>query len=245
MAHSEQGPVELITAAGLIRYRVVRSARRKKTIQVRLDPENGVIVTAPERASRAEIEGLVQARSGWIVERLATLAAVPRQSLTSGSTVPFSGGTLLLTVRTSNRKRAHVRHNEGTLTIEVPKAAGPTGEEDLVRAALQKWYMARALEQVEESVSRWAPKLGVQPAGVRVANQKRRWGSCSPTGVLRFNWRLVLADPELLDYVVVHELAHLRHMNHSKEFWAVVATALPGHLPLRKRLRELEPTLSL
>lgn len=245
MAHSEQGPVELITAAGLVRYRVVRSARRRKTIQVRLDPEHGVVVTAPVRASRAEIEGLVQARSGWIVERLGILAAIPRQSLTSGSTVPFRGGTLALTVRTSSRKRAHVHHNEDTLTIEVPVGLHPTEAEDRVRAALQKWYMARALEHVEESVSRWAPKLGAQPAGVRVANQKRRWGSCSPTGVLRFNWRLVLADPELMDYVVVHELAHLRHMNHSKEFWEVVATAIPGHLPLRKRLRELEPTLSL
>ncbi len=75
MANNEQGPVELITAAGLIRYRVVRSARRKKTIQLRLDPEQGVTVTAPVRASRAEIEGLVQARSGWIVERLGTLAS--------------------------------------------------------------------------------------------------------------------------------------------------------------------------
>lgn len=245
MANNEQGPVELITAAGLIRYRVVRSARRKRTIQLRLDPEHGVTVTAPVRASRAEIEGLVQARSGWIVERLGTLASVPRQSLRSGATVPFRGSTLLLTVHSSSQKRSHVRHNEGTLTIEIPAGPDPTEAEDRVRAALQKWYMTRALEHIQESVSRWAPKLGVQPAGIRVANQKRRWGSCSPTGVLRFNWRLVLADPELLDYVVVHELAHLRHMNHSKEFWAVVATAIPGHLPLRKQLRELEPTLSL
>ena len=245
MANSEQGPVELITAAGLIRYTVRRSARRKKTIEIRVDPEHGVMVSAPLRASRAEIERLVQARSGWIVERMTTGTAAPKPSLSSGSTVPYRGKTLDLTVQTSKRKRAGVHHNEASLTVEVPAGPAPAEAEDRVRETLQKWYAARTLEHVEEAVSQWAPKLGVTPAGVRVVNPKHRWGSCSPTGVLRFNWRLVLAEPELLEYVVVHELAHLRHMNHSKEFWEVVAGATPEHAWLRKRLRELGPSLSL
>lgn len=245
MANNEQGPVELITAAGLIRYRVVRSARRKKTIEIRVDAEQGVTVSAPVRASRAEIERLVQARSGWIVERLATIAAIAKPSLASGSLVAYRGRTLELTVRTSKRRRAAVRHHEGALTVEVPAELGVDAAEERVRETLQKWYAARALEHVEEAVSRWAPNLGVTPAGVRIVNPKHRWGSCSPTGVLRFNWRLALAEPELLEYVVVHELAHLRHMNHSKEYWAFVAGAIPEHASLRKRLRELGPSLSL
>jgi predicted metal-dependent hydrolase len=105
---------------------------------------------------------------------------------------------------------------------------------DTERAA----FVERAREAIDTAVRRWAPVVGRRPSRALVRNQKRLWGSCSRDGTLRFNWRLVLLDRSLLEYVVVHELAHLRVRNHQREFWSVVEAALPDFKERRARLRE-------
>jgi predicted metal-dependent hydrolase len=116
---------------------------------------------------------------------------------------------------------------------ESHRRAGKPQFSDSERAAL----VERAREAIDTAVRRWAPVVGRQPSRVLVRNQKRLWGSCSRDGTLRFNWRLVLLDQSLLDYVVVHELAHLLVRNHQPEFWSVVAAALPDFPERRARLR--------
>lgn len=111
----------------------------------------------------------------------------------------------------------------------------PAGER--VRALVVGWLRTHAADVVAARVQAYLPRLQVQPRTVRVREQKRRWGSCSAGGALNFNWRLILAPAEVLDYVVVHELCHLKELNHSPRFWAQVAGILPEYREPRAWLR--------
>lgn len=108
----------------------------------------------------------------------------------------------------------------------------------------ERWYRERALVHLTRRTAVLAARLGVRPTGVLVRAQRRRWGSCSPNGVLRFNWRVVMTAPALIDYVIAHELAHLQSRTHGPEYWARVATVIPDHRERRRRLREVEPHLA-
>ena len=109
-----------------------------------------------------------------------------------------------------------------------------------------KWYRARASERVPACVARWHPRLGRGPAPrVLIRDQRQRWGSCAPDGTLRFNWRAVMLEPALIDYIVVHELAHLAVRSHSPEFWRIVTAAMPDAQHRRRRLREAGRSLPL
>ncbi len=117
--------------------------------------------------------------------------------------------------------------------IDMPQVA------ESIRAALAAWFRERAAETLPDIVKRWVPSLGGDgPTRILIRNQKQRWGSCSADGTLRFNWRVIMLPPELIDYIVVHELAHLRHQNHSREYWDHVTAAMPDAIQRRKALRE-------
>lgn len=108
------------------------------------------------------------------------------------------------------------------------------------------WYRGRAGERLPACVARWQPRLGRGPAPrVLIRDQRQRWGSCAPDGTLRFNWRAVMLEPSLIDYIVVHELAHLTVRNHSPEFWRIVSSAMPDAQHRRRRLREAGRSLPL
>lgn len=234
MSRTTEGPVILETDAGPIQFTIIRSARRKKTLELRVEPGGVVVVAAPLRASTADIERFVRARTEWVRDRIDTSGAGPDTSLEDGSEIPFRGQSLVLEVRRGSTKSPRVDRDGDLLRVTTP--AGDGGDEH-VRPAVERWLREQARQLVSTRVVERAAEMAVTPAGVRIANQKRRWGSCSPTGVLRFNWRLAMVADEVLDYVVVHELAHLRHMNHSKEFWDFVALFVPDHMELKRQLR--------
>ena len=107
------------------------------------------------------------------------------------------------------------------------------------------WYKQQAADLLRESVERWQPIVGTSPARISIGDQKTRWGSCSSKGSLRFNLRLAMAPQALIDYVTVHELCHLLESNHSAAFWEQVASVMPDYEARRRKLRELEPVLTL
>ena len=114
-----------------------------------------------------------------------------------------------------------------------------------IKSAIISWYQQRAVERLEERVKHWSMRLEIKPRRVLVANQRQRWGSCSPDRTLRFNWRLVMVEPTLLDYVIVHELVHLRDRTHAAAFWESLARVLPDYKVRRARLKEAGRRLSL
>ncbi len=222
------------SATGTIEYRVIRSKRRKRTIELSLEV-GAVVVRAPQGTSDREIEDLIRQRAAWIARHRPER---PPSLLASGTQIPVLGCPLALEVTTGPVRRAQVERDLLGLRVTLPVDLDLPEHEDATREALQAWLRRLAGEVLPGYVERRTADIGRAPSGVLVRNQKRRWGSCAPDGTLRLNWRLVMLDEALIDYVAVHELAHLRQANHSPKFWAVVDGILPDHRVLRRRLRE-------
>lgn len=230
-----------------IEYRIRRSRQRKKTYQVSI-VAGEVVLAVPHSTTNKQAEEMVRQKARWVFSKLDAAPAKPRTpSFLSGEKLPYRGGELTLWVQgvvSTTTGLPEVSRERRRLKVAVPLGLDDTTRGQQIEAALVTWYTGRAGEQVEEHLARWLPALGngTFPT-VRIRNQKRRWGSCSHTGSLRFNWRLAMLEPALTEYVVVHELCHLTHMNHSPDFWALVARHLPDVKERRQRLRELEATL--
>lgn len=230
----------------VIEYEVRRSERRKKTVQIRI--EGGAVrVAAPSATRDGELRAIVRKRASWILKRLAEV--VPEAGGTrfvSGEALPYLGQHIPLVVERGDVPSPQVRLDRGSFRISVPRNLEDGEREEQIRGAVVAWYRARAAERFPAAVDRWRPRLGVgEPSRVLIRNQRRRWGSCSSDGTLRFSWRGMMLEPALIDYIVVHELAHLGQQNHSPDFWTLVASTLPDAQERRKRLREAGRTLPL
>ena len=117
---------------------------------------------------------------------------------------------------------------------------------EAIHRGIVEWYRARAMARLSEHVDRWWGRLGKGiKSRILIGDQKRRWGSCAADGTLRFNWRVMMLAPSLIEYVVVHELAHLTHLNHSADYWGLVASVMPDVNQRRQRIREAGQTLPL
>jgi predicted metal-dependent hydrolase len=217
-----------------IPFVLTRSRRRKRTIEIRVDEQGCVRVSAPERTSEKAAREFVERRAAWIRRKQSELAARPApQPVAAGHSLPFLGRQLTLDVASGRSRTVEVRAGFDSLAVSLPTERAPA-----LQRVLESWYRARAADHLEQRVAHWSREMGLPRPAIQVRAQRRRWGSCSRSGILRFSWRLVMAPPDLVDYVVVHELAHLRHMNHSAAFHAEVARWLPEHRRLAARLRK-------
>jgi predicted metal-dependent hydrolase len=199
----------------------------------------GAVLVVPMRVSIAQALAFLHAQSDWLRHHMARLAAeAPRE-------IPVNRFTLLgeplgVTLTASvGKSRTGVLRLADRLYVRVPGADPRRGQ-----AVLEAWLREEARRRLEDMSLAWAPRLGVSVERVRIAAQRTRWGSCSATGTISYNWRAVLLPTELAEYLVVHELAHRREMNHSNRFWRVVAEHFPRYEEARDRLRELGPLLT-
>ncbi len=219
----------------IIKYQVLRSARRRKTIGIRLDSQGEVRVAAPVRVSKKRLLEVVAANASWIVRKLSERAQNPGNiNFSTGDSIPYLGKQARLTVDPAEGKRASVQFHHWSFHVALPGKLNKSERSPAVIAALKAWFRERAQERLPLVVESWAPIIGRQPTRVLVRDQKSRWGSCASDGSLRFNLRLMFMAPELIEYVVVHELLHLEIHNHSNEFWDSFTRIMPerqGILP--------------
>ena len=228
-----------------IEFEVRRSRRRKKTVQVGI-VEGGVRVLAPWNSARDEVRRLVLKRAQWILRHLAESERRPRLRFVTGEVVPYLGRDLTLHVRPPGHQAVGFSLEDGRLAIPAPDDLPDAVRHCALLQAVMGWFSARAAERVPQLVGRWWPLLGRgSKPRVLVRDQRSRWGSCAADGTLRFSWRVMMLEPQLVDYIVVHELAHLSVRNHSAAFWAVVSAAMPDVQARRARLREAGRTLPL
>jgi predicted metal-dependent hydrolase len=227
----------------------VRRSTRAKHLRVTVDPRRGAIVTIPSRAARsqAEAERLAQSflaeREAWLRRHLerqarqqAALAAFGRAR--DGGLLRYRGEPhRIRVVAGRDRGRTSVTREGADAGDELVVRLG-AGERRQLEAILEAWLRARARAAVEREIERHAPALAVSPAAVSIRDGRSRWGSCSKAGRLSFSWRLVLAPPEALETVVIHELVHLRVFGHGPGFWAIVAGRRPDHRQWRRWLRD-------
>jgi predicted metal-dependent hydrolase len=224
-----------------IRYAVRRSDRARR-LRLSITPEGAVVVTVPRRAALHLADDLVAARVPWIMRHVDRFAAerVRREALGplgDGRTIDFRGVPHRLEVRDLPPGR-RVGRIERDASMACLRAWSTPRDNRTLAVSLEAWLRREARGVLGERVAARARDLGVSPARIQVRDQRSRWGSASRRGTVSFNWRLIHAPPEVLDYVVVHELAHLLDFSHSARFWGIVRGVLPGMAASRRWLRE-------
>lgn len=222
-----------------IPYTVIRKKRRTASIIVR--PDSSVEVHVPLRLAEKHVREMVREKSRWILrkrrEAVEQIGKFPPHEYREGETFYYLGRKILLRISRGTGRGVEVLDRE--LIVHVPLK----GDVD-VRKRVVRFFHTAALSAIRSRVIFYSSKLGLHPGPVRVRNMKSRWGSCSSSGALTFNVRLAMAPMSVIDYVVVHELCHLKEANHSQAFWALVEAAMPAYRRekdwLRKHGRSVE-----
>ena len=216
--------------------RIIRSRRR--TISLEVTKEATLIVRAPLRAPVQIIDRFIREKQDWIEKKLTEARSrpeAPHRTFANGELFMFLGKTYPLEVLPESDAGISLCEKFYIGESRLPECR------DLLRA----WYEQRAMEIFPARVTGFAAILDYRPKKIRVSDTRRRWASCSTSGTLSFCWRLVLAPPEVIDYVIVHELVHMRQPDHSPRFWEKVGQAMPGYKEHREWLRTHERMLEL
>ncbi len=222
----------------LVGYEFKRGQRR--TIGFQVGPD-GLVVSAPKWVSLREVEVALQEKATWVLRKLDEMRereqrqASARIEWRDGVSLPFLGHTLTVVLDPSHAFTAvGGEHAAGILRIGLPLQATP----DQIRDAVQAWLMRQAKQLFTERLNHFAPQLQVQWRKLALSNAGTRWGSARIDGSIRLNWRLIHFKPNVIDYVVAHELSHLRVMDHSPRFWDTVRTVVPDYATLRGQLKD-------
>lgn len=256
----------LVRGAGAIAYRLSVSPRARR-ISIRVSPRDGVRVTVPRRHDLREVERFIDSKREWIAKHLgrfeALRAAAPPASRPDAIDLPAIGERWRVAYRETAARRVTVRELDATparLPAEAPapcdaaqlplfppapaiaerelQVSGAVGDTAAVLAGLRRWLRGRAADTLLPWLRALAAELDLPFTRAAVRGQRTRWGSCTAQRAISLNWKLVLLPRAGARYVLVHELAHTRHLNHSDRFWKLVERHEPGYAALRKTLRE-------
>lgn len=224
---------EYISGNGYV-AEVIRTARIKSA---RLQVEDGVVSIAVPKALEVERIGqLLKDKHRWIKEKLylhQQQQPAPKREMLSGEAFPYLGRNYRLKITIGKLQPVKLLH--GRLQVVVPKAMR---HEHIIRDMLTHWYRLQAEIRFKEKVKRYASIVGVEPTDVSVKTFKSRWGSCNIKGEIQFHWKVIMAPNRIVDYVVVHELCHLKHHDHSPAFWKSVERIVPDYLECKVWLKE-------
>jgi predicted metal-dependent hydrolase len=219
---------------------VIERGRRLKTVAIGVDPVEGVRVRAPGDTAIARLDLVVHRKARWILERQRRHEDLPPppspREFVSGETFRYLGRQYRLKLERSGDADARVRIVEGRLIVPVTTRGSIAAD---ARERLVAWFRERAAIRVPERVATWSAMLGVHPSSVLIREPKKRWGSADARGNIRFNWRIVQTPTRLIDYVVAHELVHLAHPDHTRDFWSTLGRAMPDYEVRREALRRL------
>jgi predicted metal-dependent hydrolase len=216
---------------------MLKVSARARNLRLVIRHDRGLEVVVPRGTGRARVEDVLRDKAQWVLTTLDRVALEAVDSapppLVDGNVLPFAGRSLTLALRMG----APAGHFRAILLDDMLTLTVGDGSQETVRAALETWYRRRAREVFAERLAVCNVAYGYTYGRVSIKEQKSRWGSCSRQGNLNFNWRLLLAPLPVLDYVVTHELAHLKELNHSDRFWQLVARGCPNYLVHRRWLR--------
>jgi len=219
----------------MINYTLIRSKRKTIAIYIR---NGGVEVRAPLKMPKRDIDKFVASKEKWIKSKLALsneqTEKRERFSLDYGDTVLYRGRQYPITAKEGIRVGFDDEH------FYMP----PNLKPEQIKSACVQIYRMLAKRDLTNKVIDYSKQMSVKPIAVKINGAKTRWGSCSAKKSLNFSWRLIMAADDVIDYVVVHELAHITEMNHSTRFWAIVESVLPDYMERKKKLKELQSRLS-
>ena len=213
-----------------LNYQILRSKRRKKSISIRINSQ-GIQVIVPQNADSADIKEIISHKSAWITKRLKHTQQLlatnpPPQNFIAGEFISYLGRQYPI-IRTDTISILDLQDNNFLIPVNSDQDKLALCDRDTIRQQLTNWYIQQAKKFIPTRVELYAQHFGLATPKIFIRNQKKRWGSCNSKGELRFNWRIIIAPLDLLDYVVAHELCHLEHFDHSPAFWQRLHEIMP------------------
>ncbi len=219
-----------------IPYEVVRSRRR--TADIVIERDGRVLVRIPEKIPAEKIEDIIESKRYWIYKNLAEWrdlnATRVLREYKNGEGFLYLGRSYRLLLVADQDEPLLLKGGRFSLRRDIVDR----GEVPAARAAFQDYYVANGLKRIAARVSYFAPKVGVAPGKIDVRELNNRWATCSPKGNLAFHWKCMLAPPTIIDYIVVHELCHFHHLDHTDAFWNEVDKVIPDYRERKDWLRK-------
>jgi predicted metal-dependent hydrolase len=223
-------------------FKIIRSNR--KTIGIIVNADQELLVRSPKRTPIRKIKSLLTKKEDWILKKLAKMAEIkdpPKaKEFINGETLLYLGREYKLKlIAGSDLNELKVNLEQDRIKVYFPAELENDNEKRkaAVRDQLISWFRSQANLKINELINDYKKHLDVEPNNVVIKKQRKRWGSCSSKQNLNFNWKIIMAPLEIIEYLVVHELVHLIHPNHSKDYWQTVAEIIPDYNEKKEWLR--------
>jgi len=215
----------------------VKRTNRKKSASIKV-VEGRVEVIIPKTLTKKGLLQLIQNKTPWIVRKLkeqSEITPTKPKEYVSGESFAYLGKNYRL--KLTQNDSGEVKLKSGQLVLGVGENLSETERDRFVKGQLERWYVDHAEQRLREKTSRYAEIIGVRPKSIKVRDYKSRWGGCSSKGEISYNWKIIMAPHHVVDYVVVHELCHMIHHNHSPEYWKTVERVYPDYRECRDWLK--------
>jgi predicted metal-dependent hydrolase len=228
----------------------IRESKRARYVNFRIDSEKGLEVVIPFGARVLNLEDLLRERQMWILKHLRKFDQIKentsQRQFVSGEVLPYLDEDRMLDIiQTKTGKRTSVARQANFIRVRLRAGLPERDKPEEIRGALESWYRWQAKEYITKRTAALAAQHGFEYIGVKIRGQRTRWGSCSSKGNLNFNWKLMMVPAAAVDYVIIHELCHLKELNHSAQFWALVQELCPNYKYWVRWLKEHSPQLYL
>lgn len=217
-----------------LNFQLIRSKIRKKTISLRIKEDGKIVVHVPYHTPKREIEGFIKEKESWIIKKISEKERSIKETgkaFIPGEKFLYFGESYPLQIGDTNNKGFPLKLFFGKFVLDKDHL-------EEARDLLIRWYKREAKEKIEERVNYFSKRLQLFPKGLKITSAKYRWGSCSRDSRLSFSWRIMMAPLSVIDYVLIHELVHIKEKNHSKRFWTYLETILPDYREHRLWLKE-------
>jgi len=217
-----------------LNFQLIRSKKRRKTISLHIKEDGRIVIYVPYHTPKGEIEKFIKEKQSWIVEKISEkekFTKQPNKAFIPGEQFLYLGESYPLEIGDTNPKGLPLKLSFGKFLIDQGHAAK-------AKDLFTQWYKREAKERIEERVHYFSNRLQLVPKGLKITSAKHRWGSCSRDNRLSFSWRIIMAPLRIIDYVLIHELVHIKEKNHSKRFWTSLETILPDYRKHRFWLKE-------
>lgn len=237
-----------------VSYTLQRSRRRRRTIQLQVTKDEGIKLLVPDNMRQRDIQTFLESRTDWITQHMHILKREENsRKWREGEKILFRGKELTLGIDMAPtgifdrfKYSTAIKSLEGdAIRIKLRVGVKPEEISQEVEETVYQWYRQEASIYLNDRIATWADLTGWHPTRVRIGDARRRWGSCSNKKSINLNWRLIMLPDELSDYVLVHELAHIKELNHSREFWRYVESVLPDWRERRNAIREHSTSASI
>ena len=215
-------------------YQLIRSKKRRRTVSLQIKQDGKIVIRAPYHTPKWEVERFIQGKRSWIIQRISERekrAKEAKKMFLPGEKFLYLGEWYPLEIRESNHKEPPLRLSFGNFILHKDHT-------EEARNLFVEWYKKEAKEKIAERIDYYKHSVHLLPKGIKITSAKSRWGSCSRDNQLSFSWRIVMASLAVIDYVLIHELVHIREKNHYKRFWATLESLLPDYREHRLWLRE-------